>query len=155
MDIRNIEKLVKIFDSSSLTELSIEEEGLNIYLSRNNEVIAAPAQHVAYATPQPAIAPEKPLSSNPAATEAAPKPVDGHQICSPIVGTYYSAPSPDSDPYVSVGAKVKVGQTLCIIEAMKVMNEIEADKAGVIAEILVENGQAVEYNQPLFVIKPE
>lgn len=157
MDIKNIEKLVKIFDASSLTELSIEEDGTNIYLSRNREVVAAP-QPIAYSAPQTAVAPTQAAVAEPIADaneNTAPKTAGGHTVCSPIVGTFYAAPSPDSDDYVAIGDKVKVGQTLCIVEAMKVMNEIEADKAGTIAEILIENGQAVEYNQPLFVIKPE
>ncbi len=155
MDIKNIEKLVKIFDASSLTELSIEEDGSNIYLSRNKEVLAA-AQPVAYSAPQQMSAVQPAPTENAVpADSASPKLAEGHQVCSPIVGTFYAAPSPDSDNYVSVGDKVKVGQTLCIVEAMKVMNEIESDKAGTIVEILIENGEAVEYNQPLFVIKPE
>ncbi len=155
MDIKNIEKLVKIFDASSLTELSIEEDGSNIYLSRNKEVLAAP-QPVAYSAPQQMSAVQSaPIESSVAAESVTPKAIEGHQVCSPIVGTFYAAPSPDSDNYVSIGDKVKVGQTLCIVEAMKVMNEIESDKAGTIVEILIENGEAVEYNQPLFVIKPE
>ncbi len=153
MDIKNIEKLVKIFDASSLTELSIEEDGTNIYLSRYKEVIAAP-QQPAFSAPQ-TVASQPNVESSAVTETQAPTTTDGHQVCSPIVGTFYAAPSPDSDNYVAIGDKVKAGQTLCIVEAMKVMNEIESDKTGTITEILIENGQAVEYNQPLFVIKPE
>ncbi len=157
MDIKNIEKLVKIFDASSLTELSIEEDGTNIYLSRHKEIVTAAPQQIAMPATQMPAEHATPVQNAPDFNAApdTPKAVDGHQICSPIVGTFFSAPSPDSEPYVAVGDKVKVGQALCIVEAMKVMNEIESDKAGTITEILIENAQAVEYSQPLFVIKPE
>lgn len=161
MDLNYLRRLLRIFDESTATELSIEEEGVTIAMSKTN---GTPAGMVAPTymmnAPQPMmaapIAPAAaPVAAAPAATPAAPAGDDGHKLLSPIVGTFYRAPSPDADAFVQVGQRVNVGDTLCIVEAMKLMNEIESDAAGTVVKILVENGQPVEYNQPMFIIKPD
>jgi acetyl-CoA carboxylase biotin carboxyl carrier protein len=153
MDLSYLEQIIKLFEESTLTELVIGESpegGSRITLGRKNEqsVIAMP-QMGGYAMPQPQQA--APVASAPDAA-AAPS-AKTHEVKSPIVGTLYRAPAPDADQYVQVGQHVKEGTTLCIIEAMKLMNEIESDATGKIVKILVENGQPVEYGQPLFVLE--
>lgn len=159
MDLNYLRRLLRIFDESTATELSIEEEGVTIAMSKTT---GAPAGMVAPTymmnAPQPMMA--APAAAAPVAPAAAPAAVapaadDGHKLLSPIVGTFYRAPSPDADAFVQVGQRVNVGDTLCIVEAMKLMNEIESDAAGTVVKILVENGQPVEYNQPMFIIKPD
>ncbi len=164
MDLNYLRRLLRIFDESTATELSIEEEGVTIAMSKTN---GAPAGMVAPTymmnAPQPMMAaPVAPAAPAPAAAApaaaapvAAPAADDGHKLLSPIVGTFYRAPSPDADAFVQVGQHVSVGDTLCIVEAMKLMNEIESDMTGTVTKILVENGQPVEYNQPMFIIKPD
>ena len=157
MDLNYLEKLLKLFDDSSLTELEIDEEGTQVRLARQKEPaspmqFAFPPMQPAYGAapqhaPAPAAAPAK--SEAPAPTGAA-----YHEVKSPIVGTFYRAPSPEADSYVQVGQTVQVGTTLCIIEAMKLMNEIESDASGKIVKILVENGQPVEYGQVLMLVEP-
>ncbi len=158
MDLVYLKKLMKIFDDSTLSELEIEEEGLNLKLSRGGG--AAPM--ISYAAPMaapmhhavaPAAAPAAHAAEAPAAP-AASAASKHHTILSPIVGTFYRAPAPDADSFVKVGDQVSVGQTLCIVEAMKLMNEIESDISGTVVRILVENMNPVEYNQPLFEIDP-
>ncbi len=158
MDLNYLEKVVKLFDDSTLTELEIEEEGSQIRLSRKVEQVAAPIQYAAapisYGMPPQAPAP---AAAPAVAGEAAPaaKPASNtKEVKSPIVGTFYRSPSPDADPYVQVGQMIEVGTTLCIIEAMKLMNEIESDVAGKVVKICVENGQPVEYGQPLVIVEP-
>ncbi|GIV55793.1 MAG: acetyl-CoA carboxylase biotin carboxyl carrier protein subunit [Candidatus Kapaibacterium sp.] len=156
MDLNYLRRLLKLFDESTLTELTIEEEGVTVRLARrlessNNASVALPqvmVQPVAPSHPAPITAPShEPLPA------AAPAPsAQTHTIVSPIVGTFYRAPAPDAEPFVKVGDHVVPGQTLCIVEAMKLMNEIESDVSGTVVKILVENGQPVEYNQPLFEI---
>ncbi|MDE1315237.1 acetyl-CoA carboxylase biotin carboxyl carrier protein [Vibrio aestuarianus] len=147
MDIRKIKKLIELVEESGISELEISEGEESVRISRN----AAPAQmapvHYA-AAPAPAAAPVAP-----AAEAAAPAVVTGHQVLSPMVGTFYRSPSPDSKAFVEVGQSVSVGDTLCIVEAMKMMNQIEADKSGVVTAILLEDGQNVEFDQPLVVIE--
>jgi acetyl-CoA carboxylase biotin carboxyl carrier protein len=148
MDLSYLEQLIKLFESSTLTELEIDEEGSRVTLGRAKEpAMFAMPQMGGYPMQQPA------TPALPAATAAAS--AKTHEVKSPIVGTLYRAPSPDADPYVQVGQHVENGTTLCIIEAMKLMNEIESDAAGKIVKILVENGQPVEYGQPLFVLEIE
>ncbi len=150
MDTKQIKNLMKEFDESSLSRLKIEKEGFSVEMEK--ATIAAPAQvAVAAAAPAPqAAAPQ----TAPAQTEAAPAQNDNCEyILSPMVGTFYEAPSPDSPPFVKVGDVVKKGQTLAILEAMKIMNELEADFDCKIVEILVKNGQAVEYDMPLFAVE--
>jgi len=153
MDLRKLKTLIDLVSESNVSELEITEaEGkVRIVKSGGNVVqqfVAAPMQ----AAPVQAAAP---VAAAPAAAEApaAPAAVVGHQVKSPMVGTFYRASSPGAKAFVEVGAQVKEGETLCIIEAMKILNEIEADKSGTVTRILADNGQAVEYGQPLFVIE--
>jgi len=153
MDLRKLKTLIDLVSESNVSELEITEaEGkVRIVKSGGNVVqqfVAAPMQ----AAPVQAAAP---VAAAPAAAEApaAPAAVAGHQVKSPMVGTFYRASSPGAKSFVEVGSQVKEGETLCIIEAMKILNEIEADKSGTVTRILVDNGQAVEYGQPLFVIE--
>jgi acetyl-CoA carboxylase biotin carboxyl carrier protein len=149
MDLSYLEQLIKLFESSTLTELEIDEEGSRVTLGRAKEpAMFAMPQMGGYPMPQQSAAPALPVAS------AVPS-ANMHEVKSPIVGTFYRSPAPDADPYVQVGQQVENGTTLCIIEAMKLMNEIESDAAGKIVKILVENGQPVEYGQPLFVLEIE
>ena len=151
MDIRKIKKLIELVEESGITELEVQEEEGTVRISR-----AAPA--VAPAAIQYAAAPVAPVATQAAAPAAAPAEapaaeVSGHQVRSPMVGTFYRSPSPEAKAFVEVGQTVKVGDALCIVEAMKMMNRIEADKAGVVKAILVNDGEAVEFDQPLIVIE--
>jgi acetyl-CoA carboxylase biotin carboxyl carrier protein len=146
MDIRKIKKLIEIIEESDIAELEIKEGEESIRISRYS---AAPAQ-VAYA---PA-----PVSAAPALTAVAAAPtaeekITGHVVKSPMVGTFYRSASPGSKVFVEVGQSVMTGDTLCIIEAMKILNQIESDKSGVVTQILVDNAEPVEYGQPLFIIE--
>lgn len=151
MDIRKVKKLIELVEESGITELEITEGEESVRISRvsSSVTVAAPAP-----APTPAAAP----APTPATATPAPEPesseesVSGHQVRSPMVGTFYRAPAPGAKPFVEVGQQVKVGDPLCIIEAMKMMNQIEADKAGTIKAILVDNEQPVEFDQPLFII---
>jgi len=149
MDIRKIKKLIELIEESDIAEIEIREGEESVRLSRYSAqppVFAAPAQ-------APAPAPGPAPAALPAAAPAAPEEPAGYVLRSPMVGTFYRSPTPGAKSFVELGSRVSVGDTLCIIEAMKILNQIEADKAGVIAKILVENAQPVEYNQPLFVIE--
>ncbi len=153
MDIRKIKKLIELVEESGIAELEITEGEESVRINRHSSapVMAAPAQYAA--APAPVAAPAAaPVADAPAA-DAAPAVASGHQVKSPMVGTFYSAASPDTPAYVEVGSKVNVGDTLCIVEAMKMMNQIEADKAGVVKAILVDNEEPVEFDQPLFIIE--
>ena len=147
MDLRKLKKLIDLVEESGISELELTEDGEKVRISRNFTA-SAPMQH--YAPAQYAAAPQAAPAA--AAAPAAPAEEEGHAIKSPMVGTFYRSPSPDAKPFVEVGDTVAVGDTLCIIEAMKLLNEIEADKAGVVKKILVDNGQAIEYGEPLFII---
>jgi len=155
-----IKRLVEIVEESNIGEIEITETRWGkrtIKISKNSSA-ANSSTHViqaAPAVPQPA-APAAAPTPAPAApeTESAPSTSSGSEIKSPMVGTFYRAPAPDADPYVEVGTVVKKGQVLCIIEAMKLMNEIESEVDGKITKLLVENAQPVEYNQPLFIVEP-
>lgn len=147
MDIRKIKKLIEMLEESNLTEIEIHEGEETIRLSRLATPTAAPMT-TAYAAP---MANPTPTASPSAIAEAAVP--SGHMVTSPMVGTFYRSSTPSAKPFVDVGSQVKVGDTLCIIEAMKMLNQIEADKAGIIKAILKENGQPVEYGEPLFVIE--
>jgi len=162
MDIAYLEKIMQLFDESTLTELEIEEEGTQIRLARKGEpqlpqmMQFAPPGQMAYG-PATAAAPQQAPAAASGGVPAAPA-VNGtglkqHEIKSPIVGTFYRAPSPDADSYVQVGQHIEAGTTVCIIEAMKLMNEIESDATGKIVKINIENGQPVEYGQTLMVIE--
>ena len=141
MDIRKVKKLIELLEASDINELEITEGEESVRISRG-----APAQ--AYAAPVP-VAPAMPAAA-PAA--ASPDELAGHIVRSPMVGTFYASPAPGAGAFVTEGSSVKVGDALCIIEAMKMMNQIEADKAGTIGAILVEDGEPIEYDQPLFTI---
>lgn len=146
MDIRKIKKLIEIIEESEIAELEIKEGEECIRISR----YSAPPAQVTYATTPAAPAPAPAAVSAAAPAE---EKVTGHVVKSPMVGTFYRAASPGSKPFTDVGQSVRVGDTLCIIEAMKILNQIEADKSGTITKILVDNAQPVEYGQPLFIIE--
>jgi acetyl-CoA carboxylase biotin carboxyl carrier protein len=150
MDLRKLKKLIDLVQESGIAELEITEGEEKVKIVKGGLVTVAAAQPVA-ATAGPAAAPAGPAPA--AAPAAEPEPgQDGHVVKAPMVGTFYRSPSPDAKPFVEVGQAVKEGDTICIIEAMKLMNEIEADASGVVKAILVENGQPVEYGQPLFIL---
>ncbi|EJG1535269.1 acetyl-CoA carboxylase biotin carboxyl carrier protein [Vibrio parahaemolyticus] len=152
MDIRKIKKLIELVEESGIAELEISEGEESVRISRHGTAAPAPVHYAAapLAAPAPVAAPvaDAPAAEAPAAAVPA-----GHQVLSPMVGTFYRSPSPDAKSFVEVGQKVNAGDTLCIVEAMKMMNQIEADKSGVVTAILVEDGQPVEFDQPLVVIE--
>jgi acetyl-CoA carboxylase biotin carboxyl carrier protein len=155
MDLNLVRKLVKLLSESDVDEIEIEEEGKKVRIAKHPSRFAiapqaAPLVHVAEAVRPPAPAASAPvLASGP---QPAP-PANIHEVRSPIVGTFYHAPAPDAAPFVQVGSEVQAGTVLCIIEAMKLMNEIESDSAGKVLKVLVENGQPVEYDQVLFILE--
>ncbi len=153
MDIRKVKKLIELLEESNCVELEIKEGEESVRISRSGNVISPlPMQMMAPAPHAPA--PAQTIAETPAQTASKPeKKVNGHEVKSPMVGTVYHASSPDTPPFVQLGQSVKAGQTLCLVEAMKMFNPIEADTSGVIADILVENGEPVEYGQTLFVIQ--
>ena len=146
MDIRKIKKLIEIIEESDIAELEIKEGEECIRISRYS---AAPAPAPVTYAPAPAGA----VSAAPAGAAPAEEKVTGHVVKSPMVGTFYRSASPGTKVFVEIGQAVVVGDTLCIIEAMKILNQIEADKSGVISQILVDNAEPVEYGQPLFIIE--
>ena len=156
MDIRKVKKLIELLEESNIDEIEIKEGEESVRISRNS----GPAQFAAPAYAAPAVAPAPaPAPAAPAPAPAAEAPAaaaapatSGHVVASPMVGTFYRAPSPSSPSFAEVGQTVKVGDVICIVEAMKMMNQIEADKAGTIESILVENGEPVEFDQPLITI---
>lgn len=153
MDIRKIKKLIDLLDETGVAEIEIKEGEETVRISRFGSQAMA-QMPMNFAMPM-----QMPMASAPAAAAAAPaaapakEEMSGHKVTSPMVGTFYRSASPGSAPFVDVGKTVKQGETLCIIEAMKILNQIEADKAGTVKAILVENGQPVEFGQPLFVIE--
>ena len=152
MDIRKIKKLIELVEESGITELEVQEEEGTVRISRAAPAVAPAAIQYAAAPVAPAVAPAAaPVAAAPA--EAPVAEISGHQVRSPMVGTFYRSPSPEAKAFVEVGQTVKVGDALCIVEAMKMMNRIEADKAGVVKTILVNDGEAVEFDQPLIVIE--
>ncbi|KKC98352.1 MULTISPECIES: acetyl-CoA carboxylase biotin carboxyl carrier protein [Photobacterium] len=155
MDIRKIKKLIELVEESGISELEISEGEESVRISRTTAApVAAPAQM--YAAPAPAAAPAPvaaPAEAAAPAASSAPATPAGHQVLSPMVGTFYRAPSPEAKAFVEVGQSVNVGDTLCIVEAMKMMNQIEADKAGTVVAILAENGDPIEFDQPLVIIE--
>lgn len=153
INIKELEKLIKLMEGSTIAEMEIKQGEESVRVSRNSSAApimqAAPAPVVVNApTPAPA-----PAASAPA--PAAKPAVKGHEVKSPMVGTLYLSPSPDAPPFATVGKRVKAGDTLCIIEAMKMMNQIEADKAGVVKAVLKDNGMPVEFDEPLFIIETD
>lgn len=152
MDIRKVKKLIELLEESGVAEIEIHEGEESVRISRHNQnMIAAPMMQAPMAAPI-AAAPA-PAAAPVAEASAAPAEPTGHAVKSPMVGTFYRSSSPGAKAFTEVGDKVNVGDTLCIIEAMKLLNQIESDKAGTVKAIMVENGQPVEYNQPLFIIE--
>ena len=153
MDIRKIKKLIEMLETSGIAELEITEGEESVRISRYGQTPPMPAMPYppqAYNISAPVPAAAAPAAEAAPAAKSAP---DGKIIRSPMVGTFYNAPAPDADPFIKLGDDIKAGDTVCIIEAMKMFNRIEADFGGKIVEILVENGQPVEYDEPLFVVK--
>ena len=153
MDIRKIKKLIELVEESGINELEISEGEESVRISRSAPNTGYPVMQQAYAAP--VMQPQAPVAAAaPAAAEAPAKAeISGHIVRSPMVGTFYRTPGPDAKAFVEVGQKVNVGDTLCIVEAMKMMNQIEADKSGVVKAILIESGQPVEFDEPLVVIE--
>ncbi len=151
MDIRKVKKLIELLEESGIDELEIHEGEESVRISRHSKQLAAPQQFYAPQAPV-AAAPAAPAAAAAPAAEAPAVEPSGHLVRSPMVGTFYRSPSPSAPSFAEVGQTVKAGDVLCIVEAMKMMNHIEADKSGVIQAILVDNGQPVEFDQPLFSI---
>ena len=150
MDIRKVKKLIELLEQSNINELEINEGDESVRISRGATAVtyaAAPAPAPVAAAPAPVAAPAAVEAAAPASEELA-----GQAVKSPMVGTFYASPAPDSPPFVTVGQTVAAGDVICIIEAMKMMNQIEADKAGTIGAILIEDGEAVEFDQPIVTI---
>ena len=153
MDIRKVKKLMEMLEESSLAEMEIIEGEESIRLSKSSNI---PNQNIVNQVPSNVVSTNAPLqaiSEQSVVTEKAEEKISGHEIKSPMVGTFYEAPSPGSKPFANIGDTVKAGDTLCIIEAMKMLNQIESEKSGVIKAILAENGQPVEFNQVLFIVE--
>jgi len=149
MDIRKVKKLIELLEESNIAELEIHEGEESVRISRTGPAPAMAAAPIAAAPLAPvAAAPQE----TPAATGGEPE-ISGHKVVSPMVGSFYRSASPGSSPFVEIGQSVNVGDTLCIIEAMKLLNQIEADKAGTIKAILADNGESIEYGQILFIIE--
>ncbi len=150
MDIRKVKKLIELLEESGIAEIEIREGEEAVRISRYGQGGAPVVTHTHIAPGGGAAVAAPAEAGKPNPPPAAPR---GHTVTAPMVGTYYSSPAPGSKPFVEIGQQVEVGATLCVIEAMKILNQIESDKAGVISAILVENGRPVEYGQPLFVIE--
>jgi acetyl-CoA carboxylase biotin carboxyl carrier protein len=151
MDIRKIKKLIELVEESGISELEITEGEESVRIHRGGSTSAAPIQ---YAAPMPVAQAAPAVAAAAVAPEAAPSDEpSGHIVRSPMVGTFYRSSSPDAKPFAEVGQKVNVGDTLCIVEAMKMMNQIEADVSGVVKQIMVDNQEPIEFDQPLFVIE--
>jgi acetyl-CoA carboxylase biotin carboxyl carrier protein len=148
MDIRKVKKLIELLESSGIAEIEISEGEESVRISRYSQ---NPPMTYGYAAPLPQ-APVAPAAAEPAAP-AEPEAPAGHEVTAPMVGTFYACPSPGAKPFVEIGSSVEAGATLCIIEAMKMMNQIEADVSGKIVRIMAGNGDPVEFGQPLFVIE--
>jgi acetyl-CoA carboxylase biotin carboxyl carrier protein len=150
MDIRKVKKLIDLLEESGINEIEIHEGEESVRITR---AASGPQGYFAPPMPMPAAPTAAPAAAATAPAETVAKEPPGHRVTSPMVGTFYRAPSPGARAFVEVGSTVEVGDTLCIIEAMKMLNPIEADKAGTVREALVENGHPVEYGQPLFIIE--
>lgn len=154
MDIRKIKKLIELVEESGITELEVSEEEGTVRISRAAPAVAPAAVQYVAAPQQMPVSAAAPNASVPAQeASAASSEVSGHAVLSPMVGTFYRSPSPEAKPFIEVGQQVKVGDALCIVEAMKMMNRIESDKAGVVKAILVNDGEAVEFDQKLVIIE--
>ncbi|MED4238968.1 acetyl-CoA carboxylase biotin carboxyl carrier protein [Priestia megaterium] len=165
LKIQEIREIIKLVDQSSIEEFTYEHEGSKIKMKKKDAIVSKQAQQVVVSAPEQAAAPapQAAAAPAPAAQSAQPKEEQAapavdeslHKITSPMVGTFYASSSPESDVYVTPGDKVQKDSVVCIVEAMKLFNEIEAEVKGEIVDVLVENGQLVEYGQPLFLVKPE
>jgi len=151
MDLRKLKKLIDLVQESGIAELEITEGEEKVKIVKGGRAVPEAVAMLPAPTAAPALA--APAGAAPAPPAEVPPKVEGHVLKSPMVGTFYRAPSPGAKPFVEVGDTVKMGQTVCIIEAMKLLNEIEADKDGVVKAILAENGQPVEYGEPLLAIE--
>ncbi|WJN44196.1 MULTISPECIES: acetyl-CoA carboxylase biotin carboxyl carrier protein [Priestia] len=165
LKIQEIREIIKLVDQSSIEEFTYEHEGSKIKMKKKDAIVSKQAQQVVVSAPEQAAAPapQAAAAPAPAAQSAQPKEEQAapavdeslHKITSPMVGTFYASSSPETDVYVTPGDKVQKDSVVCIVEAMKLFNEIEAEVKGEIVDVLVENGQLVEYGQPLFLVKPE
>jgi acetyl-CoA carboxylase biotin carboxyl carrier protein len=154
MDIRKVKKLIELLEESGIAEIEISEGEESVRISRYPQgQAAAPIVHYAAPPPAPVAAPAQIAAPVAAPAAAAPISKADHTVTAPMVGTFYSAATPGAKPFVDIGSEVNVGDTLCIIEAMKMMNQIESDKAGRVTAVLVKNGEPVEFGQPLFIIE--
>jgi acetyl-CoA carboxylase biotin carboxyl carrier protein len=151
MDLRKLKTLIDLVSESNVSELEITEAEGKVRIVKGGGAVGTPVVQTVVAAPMAAAAPV--LAAAPAAEAPAAAAPAGHMVKSPMVGTFYRASSPGAKPFVEVGDTIKQGETICIVEAMKILNEIEADKSGTVTQMLVDNGQAVEYGQPLFVIE--
>ena len=149
MDIRKVKKLIELLETSDIAEIEIKEGEEAVRISRNSSVTTTVAASAAAPVAAPAPSPAAPAAAE---EKPAPQATSGHVVSSPMVGTFYRSPSPSSPPFVEVGTHVKAGDVVCIVEAMKMMNQIEAEKAGIIEAILVKDGEPVEFDQPLVTI---
>ena len=152
MDLRKLKKLIDLVEESGISELELTEGEESVRISRQGQVVQQPQQSTIPQQPTPAVQNQAPTVTASAEAEDIVQDA-GHALTSPMVGTFYRSSSPEADPYVEVGSSVKKGDTLCIIEAMKLLNEIEADRDGIIKKIMVENAQPVEFGEPLFIIE--
>ena len=152
MDIRKVKKLIELLEESNIDEIEIAEGEESIRISRTSRLSAAPAQYAFQAPHQAAMQMSAPAPAPEPAASPEPAAIAGHAVKSPMVGTFYRSPSPTSASFVEIGQKVSAGETICIIEAMKMMNQIEADKSGTVTAILAENGEPIEFDQPLVMI---
>lgn len=162
MDLKLVKNILDLISESDVNEVSIEEGDFKIKVKKKSDAKFADSPVYQYQIPQqPQQAPQNPSPAAPQTEETVPKQeasgqeADGTTVKSPIVGTFYRSPSPESDPFIEVGDRIETGQTLCIIEAMKIMNEIEAEFSGTVQKILVDDAQPVEFDQPLFIIKKD
>ncbi len=155
MDLRKLKTLIDLVSESNISELEITEADGKVRIVKSDGTVMVPMAQAIPMAAAPAAAPAAAATAAPAAAAAAPAPAveTGHVVKSPMVGTFYRASGPNAKPFVELGQQVKEGQAICIIEAMKIMNEIETDKAGTVTKILVENGQPVEFGQPLFIVE--
>ena len=150
MDLRKLKKLIDLVEESGISELELTEGEESVRISRQGQVVQQPQQYTMPQQPTLAVQNQVPTTTSTNTEEAQ---ETGHALTSPMVGTFYRSSSPEADPYVEVGSSVKKGDTLCIIEAMKLLNEIEADRDGIVKKIMVENAQPVEFGEPLFIIE--
>ena len=152
MDLRKLKKLIDLVEESGISELELTEGEESVRISRQGQMVQQPQQYTIPQQPTLAVQNQAPTPTTSANTEEEAQEIE-HALTSPMVGTFYRSSSPEADPYVEVGSSVKKGDTLCIIEAMKLLNEIEADRDGIVKNIMVENAQPVEFGEPLFIIE--